>query len=267
MWEMLLLPLLGLLIGTVAALTGIGGGVFIVPILTLLYSFSPANAAGTSHTTIVFTALAATLIYSRQRRISYRTGLLLAVVTAPGGFLGVYLTTVLPAKLLGVFFGFFVIIFVALPMSIDPHSLRLKRFFTSRDDKCALKPNELFFSSSRKMLFGAVLSFLSGIASGLLGIGGGVLLVPILTLVADMPIHFAAATSLFTITFTSTSEAVQHYFAKQINFEYALLLALGTVLGAQIGASVSKKTSSNNLRRIFSLVVVIVGIQMILKYI
>ena len=266
MWEVLL-PFIGFLIGTVAALTGIGGGVFIVPLLTLIYAFSPANAAGTSLTTIVFTALASTLNYSRQRRISYRTGALLAAVTAPGGILGVYLTTVISAKLLGALFGFFMIILVALPMSLDPNSFRLKRSPTSGADKSAVKSDGMLFSSSRKMLVGAILSFLSGIASGLLGIGGGVLIVPILTLIVGMPIHFATATSMFTMTFTSTSEAVQHYFAKQTNFEYALLLALGTVIGAQVGAYASKRTSGKNLRRIFGLVIVIVGIQMILKYI
>ncbi|MGA2768733.1 MAG: sulfite exporter TauE/SafE family protein [Candidatus Bathyarchaeia archaeon] len=266
MWE-ILLPFLGFLIGTVAALTGIGGGVFIVPLLTLFYAFSPANAAGTSLTVIVFTALASTLNYSKQRRISYRTGALLAVATAPGGILGVYLTTVISAKLLGAFFGFFVIIFVALPMSIDPNSIRLKHSSTSGAGKPATKSDSASFSSLRKMLLCAILSFLGGIASGLLGIGGGVLIVPILTLVVGMPIHFATATSMFTMTFTSTSEAIQHYFAKQTNFEYALLLALGTVLGAQVGAYLSKKTSGKNLRRIFGLVIVIVGVQMILKYI
>src|SRR5208337_5414022 len=100
MWE-ILLPFLGFMIGTVAALTGIGGGVFIVPLLTLLFAFSPGNAAGTSLTVIVFTALAATLNYSRQKRISYKTGALLAVVTAPGGILGGYLTTVISANVLG----------------------------------------------------------------------------------------------------------------------------------------------------------------------
>jgi uncharacterized membrane protein YfcA len=266
MWE-LVLPFLGFLIGTVAALTGIGGGVFIVPLLTLVYALSPTNAAGTSLTVIVFTALASTLNYSRQRRISYRTGGLLAIVTALGGVLGVYLTTVIAPRILGAFFGFFMIVFVALPMSIDPNSLRLKGSSTLEADKHVAKSDGLLFGSSRRMLFGAILSFLGGIASGLLGIGGGVLLVPILTLIVGMPIHFATATSMFTMTFTSTSEAVQHYLANHTNFEYALLLALGTVIGAQVGAYVSKKTSSKNLRRIFGLVIVVVGIQMILKYI
>lgn len=221
MWE-LLLPFLGFLIGTVAALTGIGGGVLIVPLLTLFYAFLPANAAGTSLTTIVFTALAATLSYSRQKRIFYKTGLLLAVVTAPGGVLGAYLTSVVSPKLLGAFFGFFVIIFIALPMSIDPNRLRLKKLATSEPDTLTPRPDRFSFSSSRKMILGAILSFLGGIASGLLGIGGGVLMVPILTLIGGMPIHFATATSMFTITFCSTSEAVQHYFANHTSFEYVL---------------------------------------------
>lgn len=266
MWETLL-PILGFLIGAIAALTGIGGGVFIVPLLTLFYAFLPANAAGTSLTAIVFTALASTLSYSRQKRISYRTGLLLAVVTAPGGILGAYLTTVMSSRLLGVFFGFFVIICVALPMSINPDSLRPKHSSDSGVDRSAVESDKLLFNSSRKLLIGAVLCFLSGIASGLLGIGGGVLIVPILTLIVGIPIHFATATSMFTMTFTSTSEAMQHYFARNTNLEFALLLASGTVLGAQVGAYTSKKISSKNLRRIFGLVIVAVGIQMISKYI
>lgn len=265
MWEMLL-PFLGFLIGAVAALTGIGGGAFIVPLLTLFYAFLPANAAGTSLTTIVFTASAATLNFSRQRRISYRTGVLLAIVTAPGGILGAYLTTMISSSILGVFFGFFVIIFVAVPMAVNPNSIRLKRSSTSAPSEQTVKPDKVLLNS-RRMLLAAVLSFLGGIASGLLGIGGGVLIVPILTLILGMPIHFATATSMFTITFTSTSEALEHSFAKHTNFEYALLLALGTVFGAQVGANVSKKTSGKNLRRIFCLVMVIVGIQMISKYI
>jgi len=92
MIEFLLLPLLGVLIGIVAAMIGIGGGVFIVPLLTLLplYGFSTTQAVGTSLTAIVFTSLASTVSYSRQKRIDYRTGLILAVVTIPGAWVGAY---------------------------------------------------------------------------------------------------------------------------------------------------------------------------------
>ena len=80
MWE-LLLPIIGFLIGVVSAMTGLGGGIFVVPLLTLVFSFAPANAIGTSLTTILFTAAAATVYYSKQKRIYYRAGLILALAT------------------------------------------------------------------------------------------------------------------------------------------------------------------------------------------
>jgi hypothetical protein len=117
------------------------------------------------------------------------------------------------------------------------------------------------------MILGCFLSFFGGLASGLLGIGGGVLLVPIMTLTMGIPIHFATATSMFTMIFTSVSGVTQHYLANHISFEYALLLALGTVLGAQVGAYTSRRVSGKNLRLIFGVMLLVVSIQMILKYV
>jgi uncharacterized membrane protein YfcA len=125
--------------------------------------------------------------------------------------------------------------------------------------------NELLKSTSR-LLTGATLSFFGGLASGLLGIGGGVLIVPIMTLVMEVPIHVATATSMFTMIFTSTSGVTQHYMANHISLEYVLPLALGTILGAQLGAYTSKRLSAKYLRAIFGAMLIVVGIQMILKY-
>lgn len=258
------MPIFGFLIGTVAALTGIGGGVFIVPLLALLYAFSPANAAGISLATIVFTSIAATLNYSRQQRIYYKTGLVLALATAPGAVLGALLTSMVPARLLGMLFGFFLIIFVAVPMTFDPLSLG-RRYSSTRQDN--VKSDNELVDSAKTMFPGALLNFIGGTLSGLFGIGGGVLIVPTMTLVMGVPIHFATATSMFIMVFTSISGMTTHYVAGQINFEFALLLASGSVLGAQVGAYVSKRISSVNLRRIFGLLLVVVGIQMILNYI
>jgi hypothetical protein len=81
-----------------------------------------------------------------------------------------------------------------------------------------------------------------------------------------MPIHNATATSMFTMIITSISGVAEHYMANHIYFEYALLLALGTIFGAQVGAYASKRISGKNLRRIFGIVLLFVSIQMILKY-
>jgi len=257
-----MLPGFGFLIAIVASLTGIGGGIFIVPVLTLLYTFSPQNAIGTSLTSIVFTAVASTLNYARQRRIYWRTGLILAAVTAPGAYLGAWLTSLLNARDLGLIFGFF-LVFVAVYIITDGSNLRRSK---SQRKASTEKPDSELVKSGKTMAIGAGLSFFGGLASGLLGIGGGLLVVPIMTFAMGMSIHLATATSMFTMIFTSISGVTQHYQANHINFESALLLVLGAVFGAQVGAYASKRISGKNLRRVFGVVVIISGINMIIKY-
>jgi uncharacterized membrane protein YfcA len=259
----LLLPIFGLLIGIIAALTGIGGGAFIVSLLVLVYAFVPQNAVGTSLTAIIFTAVAATLNFSKQRRIYYKTGLVLAVTTVPGASLGAYLTTILPPRLLGIILGAMLIPIGLYVIADAGHRQRTegKTFQLSR------KSDSELVRSRDTMLIGVSLCFLGGLGSGLLGIGGGVLIVPMMTLAMGMPIHIATATSMFTMIFTTMSGVTQHYLASHISFEYALLLASGTVIGAQVGAYTSKKVSSRNLRAFFGLMLIAVGIQIILKYI
>jgi uncharacterized membrane protein YfcA len=260
MW-ILLLPLFGFLIGTVAALTGIGGGVFTVPLLTLAYGFITHDAAGTSLTAIIFTATAATINFARQKRIYYKTGLILAAATSPGAFLGAYITTIISPNLLGLIFGVFMIL-LALRMTIELNKGRNKQPATPQ---CPRTDGEIV-KSPKTMATGVFLSFFGGIAAGLLGIGGGALVVPIMTLVVGLPMHCATATSIFTMIFSSASGVTEYYLANNINFEFALLLALGTIIGAQFGAYTSKKVSGKNLRRIFAVVLIIVSVQMILKY-
>ncbi len=263
----LLLPFLGFLIGTVASMAGIGGGVFIVPLLNLSYDFSPAQAIGTSLTTIIFTSLASTANYSMQKRIYYKTGLILATTTVPGAFLGAYLTSILEARLLGLIFAVF-LFFIALRMI-----LRLSFSKSNNSDAQKTEHNTLVRSESSllenkgKILLGVMLGFFGGLSSGLLGIGGGALLVPIMTLGMGIPIHITVATSMFTMIFTSTSGVIQHLSLGNIRFEHAFLLVLGTIFGAQLGAYTSKRISRGNLRRIFGMVLILISLRMILKYI
>ncbi|MDI6690685.1 MAG: sulfite exporter TauE/SafE family protein [Candidatus Bathyarchaeota archaeon] len=238
MWD-LLLTIFGFFVGIIASLTGMGGGAFIVPILTLIYDFVPANAVGTSLTSITFTAIASTLNYARQKRIYYKTGLILTVTTVPGAFIGARLTSIISPNQLGLIFGFF-IIFVALHMIVDVNDFR-RRKNSSEKVQLVLKSDKEVISSGKTILLEAGLSFFGGLASGLLGIGGGVLVVPITVFALKMPMHMATATSMFTMIMTSISGVAEHYMANHIHFEYALLLALGTIFGAQVGAYVSKK--------------------------
>ena len=262
----ILLPFLGFLIGTVASMVGVGGGVFIVPLLILIYDFSPSHAVGTSLATIVFTSLASTANYSRQKRIYYKAGLILALTTVPGAFLGAYLTSIIEERLLGLIFGFF-IFFVALRMIFKLSFSGTKHSDTEKSTyNTPVDSESSLFESKNRVLSGVVLGFFAGLSSGLLGIGGGSLMVPIMVLAMGIPMHITVATSMFTMIFTSTSGVIEHFRLDHINIEYALLLVLGTIFGAQLGAYASKRVSGRNLCRIFGLVLIIVSIRIILKY-
>jgi len=259
----ILLPVLGFLVGTVASMVGVGGGVFIVPLLTLVFNFSPSNAVGTSLATIVFTSLASTANYSRQKRIYCKTGLILAITTVPGAILGAHLTSIIEAQLLGLIFGSFILL-VALRMIFKLNFSKNRRSDTEKSNP--VDSESSLFERKNKVLLGVVLGFFGGLSSGLLGIGGGSLMVPIMVLAMGIPMHITVATSMFTMIFTSTFGVIEHFRLEHIHFDYALLLVIGTIFGAQLGAYASKRISSRNLRRIFGAVLIIVSIRMILKY-
>ena len=259
MLDLWLLTLFGFFIGIIASLTGVGGGIFIVPILTFFYDFKVNEATATSLTTIIFTAIAATINYSKQKRIFYKTGLILIITTAPGAYLGAWLATIMEERLLGLIFGFFLII-VAIRMIVS--TLRKK----TQSNNLSIKTDSELIKSREIIIIGAGLSFFGGLASGLLGIGGGTLIVPILAVIMGMPIHYATATSMFTMIFTSISGVTKYYQSNLIDFPVALILATGTVIGAQIGAYTSKRISGRNLGLIFGIMLIAAGINMILKF-
>jgi uncharacterized membrane protein YfcA len=120
--------------------------------------------------------------------------------------------------------------------------------------------------SGKGIAVGAGLSFFGGLASGLLGIGGGTLVVPILMIAMGMPIHYATATSMFSMIFTSFAGVAKYVQAGLIDFQVALLLAAGTVFGAQVGAYTSKKVSGKNLGLIFGVMLIVAGANMMVKF-
>ncbi len=266
MWGYLILPVAGVFIGIVAAMTGVGGGIFIVPLLTSLFGFIPQHAVGTSLMTIIFTALAAAYSYARQKRVFFRTGLLLAVTTVPGAYTGAYLTTVVSPSLLGLIFGVF-LLGISLHMVLKAGEATEAAAPPGGALASPGIPDAEIVRSSRKMALGLALSFFGGLASGFLGIGGGVLGVPIMTLGMGIPIHFATATSMFTMIWTSISGVARHALAHHVHPLHAVLLALGTIIGAQMGAGYSRRVSGRALRQIFGFVLLAVSLQMIIRFV
>jgi len=255
-------------------MVGVGGGVFIVPLLTLVSEFdlTSQQAVGTSLATIVFTSMASTVAYSRQRRIDYKVGLILMITTVPGSSLGAYLTTIVSSQLLGIIFGFFLTV-VSLQMMFKPKPAG------SESSPSVATKNRLIvwhrrivdsrgtiFEYKANIALGFALSFLGGLSSGFLGIGGGAVLVPIMHYLVNMPMHVCVATSMFIMIFTSVSGVATHLSLGNVNLDYAFPLILGVVFGAQLGAYLARRTSGENLKKIFGTVLLLVGIRMILKF-
>ena len=271
MWNLAMLPLFAFLIGVIAAMLGIGGGVFMVPSLILLpwYTLDPATASGTSLAAIVFTSLSSTFRYRKQKRIDYLLGFAFATTTIPGAFLGSYTKSIIETRILGLIFAFF-LIFVSIRMFIGKRGKESK----SGDsvNKAGKKKRRIIDSYGKIFTYSVnlwavpLLGFAGGFSSGLLGIGGGSVLVPAMNLVLGVPIHVAVATSMFIMIFTSTSGTLTNIWLSQIRFDYTLLLAIGIIFGAQFGAHYAAKVSARNLQRIFAIVLLIASIRMILKF-
>jgi len=162
-------------------------------------------------------------------------------------------------RLLGAVFGVFLIL-VAIRTIIS--IIRKK----SQDKRLTVKTDTELIKSGKTIALGVGLGFFGGIASGLLGIGGGTLIVPILTFALGMPIHFATATSMFTMIFTSISAVTKYYQSNLIDFPVALTLAAGSIIGAQVGAYASKKLSGRNLTLVFGIILIVAGVNMLIKY-
>jgi uncharacterized membrane protein YfcA len=251
---------------------GIGGGVFIVPLLTLVYDLTSQQAVGTSLATIVFTSLASTVAYSRQRRIDYKIGLLLMITTVPGSSLGAYLTTIVSNQLLGAIFGFFLIA-LSIQMIIKPKPVASE---SSQSMATKNKPTVwhrrivdsygTIFEYKANIALGFALGFFGGLSSGFLGIGGGAVLVPIMFYLVNIPMHICVATSMFIMIFTSISGVATHLSLGNVKLDYAIPLILGVVFGAQLGAYLARRTSGENLKKIFGTVLLLVGVTMILKF-
>lgn len=263
--DFILLPLLAFPVGILAAMVGVGGGIFVVPILTMVYSLEPKEAIGTSLAMIIFTSVFSTVSYSRQKRIDYKLGLVLAVATIPGAIVGAFAANIINPAQLGLLFGIF-LIFVALRMLIPySHKHKYKKAGKLWHRKVTDSAGVIFeYDSDLKK--GGPLSFFGGFFSGLLGIGGGVVEVPIMHFLMDFPMHLAVATSMFIMIFTSLAGATVHFTLGNVHLEYMILLCIGIIFGTQVGAYASKRVSGKNLKLVFGIVVILISILMIQKY-
>lgn len=250
-----------IIIGLVSSALGIGGGFITTPFLILI-GVEPGYAIGTVLFMIIFTSLSATLAYSRKDGlIEYKAGSLTAIFTVIGALFGSVSSTILAnqaPELFRLFFAVFLIP-IAIKMIFFPKKKKMKNNQSNSDKESEeIEHDEIiFYGFERREVLSAIIGLVAGFSSGLLGIGGGVVMVPILVHVGKISIHKAAATSMFIMIFTSIAGAFIKISNGQIHPDLSLFLVIGIVIGAQIGPRLVKRINTVHLQRIFGFTMII----------
>lgn len=262
--------MVGFAAGAFGSMVGVGGGALVVPILTLAFGVPIHNAVAASVVAVVATSSAGAATYVRDRLSNIRLGMTLELFTTVGAVIGGLLASKLGTTALTAVFGLFTF-FASLTV--------LKRPSETGEEAVALvgnlgplgasfrdiRTNREIAYRVRRVPLGLLAAFVAGNLSGLLGVGGGIIKVPVMTLAMGVPLKAATATSNFTIGVTAVASAFIYFTRGMINPLIAAPTAIGVYAGATFGSWLGPRLDSRTLARIFALVVSIMGAQMLWK--
>ncbi len=260
----LLLALSGLAAGAFGAMLGLGGGILIVPILTLGFGLPLSAAVGTSLVCVIATSTGAAAVNVRAGRADVRLGITLGAGTVVGALTGGLVAGLLPERVVAALFAL-LLAYTALTMlgrlrGTGPESPDAP----AADPAAPDGPGAPAYRSHRvPAALGG--SFVAGNVSGLLGVGGGIVTVPLVHLVMGAPMQVAVATSNFMIGLTAAAGAYAYLFRGDIDPRQAAPMVVGVALGAALGASLGGRIRATWLTGAFVLVVGYVAFQMALR--
>jgi uncharacterized membrane protein YfcA len=257
--------------GFLGALLGLGGGIIIVPTLTLLLGVDIRLAIGASIVSVIATSSGAAAAYVRDRMANIRVAMFLELGTAAGAITGAYLAGILHPRFLFILFGL-ILAYSAFAMlrgrrsaeqgiEVGPWARVLKLKSSYFDDAVG---EEIVYQPVRARI-GLALMYVAGVVSGLLGIGSGSLKVPAMDLAMELPIKVSTATSNFMIGVTAAASAGVYFSRGQIDPFIAGPVAIGVMGGAFIGSHTLGRISSRSVRFTFVVVLTIIAAQMLFK--
>lgn len=235
---------LGFFIGTYGTLVGAGGGFLLVPLFLLLYKMPHDTAVGTSIAVVAANAWSGAIRYVMQKKVDYRMGITFAIATIPGAFLGARLTDALSGAVFQRLFGvLLILISVYLVFRGNRKTDHTRPAVKTgwgiiRGEKVVGKEKVVFYYSEP---LGLTISLFVGVLSSWLGIGGGILHVPLMTEWLQIPVHIATATSHFILAWTALVGFIVHSQRGNVDFTVALWICLGAIIGAQFGAFLSDR--------------------------
>lgn len=250
---------------------GAGGGFVLVPILLLIYpDRDPKVITAMSLFVVTANAISGSIAYARQRRIDYRSGLWFGASTLPGAVAGALVVGFIPRRTFDAIFGI-TLISIGLYLALRGGVQAIQRPVTGRGvvHREITDNSGLRFAYAYELWKGMSISLAVGFLSSLLGIGGGVIHVPVMATVLHFPVHIATATSQFVLSFMSAQGTAVHFWTGTLSWDeplgQAALLACGAVPGAQLGAFFARRLPAGTIMRVLAAALILVGVRLALK--
>jgi uncharacterized membrane protein YfcA len=244
---------LGIAVGAVGTLIGAGGGFLLMPVFLFLYKDkSPGVLTAISLVVICANATSGSIAYAKMKRINYRGGLLFALAAIPGSVVGAIIIDYISS-------GTFDIVFGITLIAVGVYLFISGKRFKSHPAGTEMIPNY-------NVRLGMIISVFVGLLSSLLGIGGGIIHVPMMVYILKFPVHFATATSHFVLAIMTLTATIVHINKGNLSGQWSIVLMLsaGVIIGAQIGAAFSQKFKSSWIIKILAVAIVIVGVRILL---
>ncbi|MDK2957659.1 MAG: uncharacterized protein PWQ57_3157 [Desulfovibrionales bacterium] len=273
---------LGGFVGLLSGIFGVGGGFLMTPLL-IMFGIPPTVAAASDSNQIVGASTSGCLAHYRLGNVDFKMGLLLLVGGVLGGYAGVEVIKLLRAMgnanflinityvlMLG-FVGVYMFIdsvqgLRKKPSSGEPAKPVKKSNYAAMMEKLPLQTSFEKSGVRMSMLMPLVLGVLVGVLSAIMGVGGGFIMVPVMVYLLRMPMHVVVGTSLFQILFTCINVTIlQSYTNHTVDFVLALLLLLGSTIGAQFGTRLSKRLKGEQLKILLASLVLVVMVKMLLN--
>jgi len=254
MSEFLFMILGGLFAGLFGSVLGLGGGILIIPMLTLVFDVPMREAIGASLVCVIATSSGAASLYVKKRLCNIRLGMTLELATTLGAIAGGVIAGLVEPQILYFLFSA-LLVYTAWTMS-------KKRDQTTGPEET--KAGEGSYEITRLPL-GMGASFVAGNVSGLLGVGGGIVKVPVMYLLMRVPLKTAVATSNFMIGVTASAGAFVYFFRGDVNPLVAGSTMLGVFLGATLGSRLLPKIEADYLKKAFVVVLLYLSLEMLFK--
>lgn len=259
----------GIVASFLGSVVGLGGGFIAIPMLRLFFHLPPTLTAGTSLFLVTANVASASVNFLRQGRVDRRLGVTMGLLGIPGSILGALALRHFNTKGFDVLYAAVLLVFAVDLLrrgtakqegGVLPKLPWAKR----REFYDRLSGNAYVYADSPPLI--AVAGLTTGFLSTFFGIGGGILVVPLLLRAFVLPAHIVSATSHFIILLSSPFGLVAHGLAGDIDWLYAIPLALGGVVGAQFGAETARRLSTPILVRTLAVVLIVAAGSLVVQH-